>query len=103
MAGNGLYGGARGMKIRVSIVVHGRVQGVAFRHYTRLKASELGVNGWVRNLPDGSVEALLEGEEAAVDSLVVWCQAGPPSARVDRVEIRSGVHRGEFDDFRVVL
>jgi acylphosphatase len=102
MAGNGLYGG-EGMKIRVSIVVHGRVQGVAFRHYTCLKAHELGVAGWVRNLPDGSVEALLEGEEPAVDSLVVWCQDGPPAARVDRLEIHPGIYRAEYDDFRVVF
>lgn len=91
------------MKIRVSIVVHGRVQGVAYRHYTRLMARKLGVAGWIRNLADGSVEALLEGEEAAVNTLVEWCQDGPPSARIDRLEIRPGVYGGEFDDFEVFM
>lgn len=91
------------MKIRVRVVVHGRVQGVAYRHYTRLMARELGVAGWVRNLPDGSVEALLEGEEAAVNTLVAWCRTGPPAARVERLETHGGAYVGEFGDFDVAF
>jgi acylphosphatase len=86
---------------RVSVIVQGRVQGVAFRHYTCQRALELGVTGWVRNLPDGAVEGLFEGDGAAVAALVEWCRSGPPAARVDRLDIRDGVYRGEFDGFSI--
>lgn len=89
------------MNIRVSVVVHGLVQGVSFRHYTFRRALELGVTGWVRNLPDGSVEGLFEGEASAVNALVDWCHHGPPSAQVDRVDLREEVYIGEFDDFSI--
>lgn len=85
--------------ISVIVVVHGRVQGVSFRQFILLRALELGVTGWVRNLPDGSVEGMFEGSEAAVNALVEWCSTGPPSARVDRLEVRKGTYRGENDTF----
>ncbi|MDA8413541.1 MAG: acylphosphatase [Desulfobacteraceae bacterium] len=88
---------------RVSVIIHGRVQGVAFRHYTCQRALELGVTGWVRNLPDGAVEGLFEGDEAAVATLVEWCRSGPPAARVDRLEIRDGDYRGEFESFAITF
>jgi acylphosphatase len=91
------------MKIRLHVTVHGRVQGVAFRHYTRRRALELGVCGWVRNLPDGSVEGLFEGDEPAVQALAEWCRSGPPAARVERIDIRDGEYSGEFDDFSVTF
>lgn len=72
--------------IRRRIVVHGRVQGVFFREGTRRAAELHGVAGWVRNRPDGSVEAVLEGEGEAVAALESFCRAGPRGARVDRVE-----------------
>jgi len=84
-----------------SIIIHGRVQGVAFRHHTRQRALELGVNGWVRNLTDGSVEGLFEGDDAAVSALVEWCRSGPPTARVDRVELREHPCSGEFTTFTI--
>ena len=84
---------------RVSVIIHGRVQGVAFRHYTCQEALELGVTGWVRNLPDGSVEGLFEGNEDAVAALVEWCRSGPPAAQVDRLEISTGSYSGEFNSF----
>ena len=87
------------MRVRRTVVVHGRVQGVAFRHYTCRRALELGVTGWVRNLPDGSVEGLFEGDEAAVEALVEWCRSGPPAARVDRLDVRDDTYRGEFATF----
>lgn len=89
------------MMIRRAVVIHGLVQGVAFRHYTSRRALELGVTGWVRNLPDGSVEGLFEGDEAAVDALVEWCRSGPPAARVDRLDLREGTYRNEFDSFLI--
>lgn len=69
------------------VVVHGRVQGVFYRDSCRREAKRLGVAGWIRNEPDGSVAAHLEGPPAAVEELVAWCHGGPPSARVDRVEV----------------
>jgi acylphosphatase len=84
---------------RVSVIAHGRVQGVAFRHYTCQRALELGVTGWVRNLPDGAVEGLFEGDYSAVAALVEWCRIGPPAARVDRLDIRECTYRGEFKSF----
>lgn len=72
--------------IRRRLVVHGRVQGVAFRYATRERARALGIDGWVRNLPDGSVEAVFEGEPDLVAQLAAFCRVGPPAARVDRVE-----------------
>lgn len=71
----------------VRLQISGLVQGVCFRHYTRETALENGVSGWVRNCSDGTVEALLQGDEAAVNRVIHWCQAGPPAARVDKVEV----------------
>ena len=74
------------MTVRRHVVVHGRVQGVAFRDATRRQASSRGVAGWVSNRPDGAVEAVFEGEEDAVRSLVEFVCEGPRAADVDRVE-----------------
>ncbi|MDT0187608.1 acylphosphatase [Microbacterium sp. ARD31] len=68
--------------------VSGRVQGVSFRWYAEEKARSLGVGGWVRNEPDGSVLVHAEGEAEAVDALVAWCHDGPTSARVSGVAVR---------------
>lgn len=89
------------MNIRTCITVHGRVQGVAFRHYTSLRALELGVTGWVGNRPDETVEGVFEGDAAAVNALVEWCRNGPPAARVDRLDIRQGTYSGEFENFTI--
>jgi len=91
------------MNIRVSVTVHGRVQGVAFRHYTTQRARELGVGGWVRNLPDGSVAGVFEGDENAVNLLVDWCRQGPPAAVVERLDLSREVYNGEFGNFSVRL
>lgn len=88
---------------RVSVIIHGRVQRVAFRHYTRLRALELGITGWVRNLPDGTVEGLFEGETGAVGSMVEWCRTGSPAAQVDRLDLREGSCSGEFSDFTIAV
>lgn len=70
----------------VDVRVRGRVQGVSFRMYAEQRAAELGVAGWVRNEPDGSVAVQAEGDEDAVDAFVDWCRQGPPHARVEGVE-----------------
>jgi acylphosphatase len=79
--------------------IHGRVQGVWFRESMRQEAERLGASGWVRNAPDGSVEATVQGSETAVDALVDWARRGPPQARVDRVEIESVETNGLFSGF----
>jgi acylphosphatase len=86
---------------RVRLRIEGRVQGVCYRANTLREATALGVNGTVRNLPDGSVEALLEGDEAAVDRLIYWCRQGPPGAEVSRVIVDPETYRGEFSGFQV--
>jgi acylphosphatase len=73
--------------IRRRVVVWGHVQGVFFRETTRRRAQAAGVSGWVRNRPDGAVEAVLEGDEEAVERLVAFCREGPRGARVDRVDV----------------
>ena len=83
------------------IYVSGRVQGVFYRSNTRKRALELGLKGWVRNLPDGRVEAVVEGEENQVDRLIQWFRRGPPSAVVTGLEVEKETPKGEFETFRV--
>ena len=78
----------------VDATVTGRVQGVSFRYYAEQQARRLGVTGWVRNEPDGSVAVHAEGPEDAVDALVDWCRSGPPMARVRHVAVRMGAETG---------
>jgi acylphosphatase len=80
---------------RRRLVVHGRVQGVFFRDSLRREAAGRGVAGWVRNRPDGAVEAVLEGPADAVARVEAWCGSGPPQARVERVEAASEAVEGE--------
>ncbi|UCD84870.1 MAG: acylphosphatase [Deltaproteobacteria bacterium] len=87
--------------IRAHLYVEGFVQGVFFRAETREEARRLGVTGWVRNLPDGRVEVVGEGEEGSVKGLVNWCHKGPSGARVSKVEVKYEQYRGEFDSFSV--
>jgi len=87
---------------RVSLRIKGRVQGVFFRESARQRATELGLRGWVRNLPDGDVAALAEGPRPAVDELVEWCRKGPPAARVVHVIVQDEEPRGDQSPFAVV-
>jgi acylphosphatase len=80
---------------RAHVFISGRVQGVFFRYETSRRAAELGLSGWVRNLPDGRVEAVFEGPKPSVDSLVAWCHEGPPFAAVDGVDVSWETPRGE--------
>jgi acylphosphatase len=86
---------------RLSAIVRGRVQGVFFRDFTRTQAIALGLTGYVRNLPNGTVEAVAEGSREALESFLAQLRVGPPSARVDRVDAHWGDHRGEFVRFEV--
>lgn len=81
------------------LVMHGRVQGVWYRDSMRREAEKLGVNGWVRNRNDGTVEAMVQGEATAVDELVRWAQRGPQLAQVERVEVEEG--SDSYSDFEM--
>ncbi len=88
-------------RVRAHVLIAGHVQGVNFRAYTRDRARQAGVDGWVRNLSDGRVEAIFEGTRPAVQRLVSWCYSGPTSARVDRVEVEWEEPSGE-DGFGIL-
>lgn len=89
------------MKVRKRVFVSGRVQGVFFRHHTWEIAKSLGVNGFVRNLPDGRVEAVLEGDKEKVEKVLKFMKKGPPLAHVIDVSVIDEPFLGEFDDFEV--
>jgi acylphosphatase len=86
---------------RLEAVVRGRVQGVAFRWYTQREARRLGLTGWVRNLPDGSVRLMAEGPRDLLDLLWEWLARGPDRARVDHRELHRGEASGRFTDFTI--
>ncbi len=79
---------------RTRALISGRVQGVFFRDSTREKAEALGLSGWVRNLPDGRVEAVFEGDPDRVREMVAWCESGPSSADVDDVSVEDETPEG---------
>jgi acylphosphatase len=87
--------------VRLHAHIHGQVQGVSFRYYTIRQARVLGVTGWVRNRYDGSVEVVAEGERTPVSDLLDWLHRGPPSARVEKVEVSWEQSTGEFTRFEV--
>ncbi|MDX1441549.1 MAG: acylphosphatase [Nitrosopumilaceae archaeon] len=87
---------------RVRVFVTGKVQGVFFRQALKVKAKQNNVFGWVRNLKDGRVEALLEGPDEKVNVLVEWCHGGPANARVEDVEIINEKYKNEFSKFDVL-
>ncbi|RIK44748.1 MAG: acylphosphatase [Chloroflexi bacterium] len=86
---------------RIIATVHGIVQGVSFREYTRREATRLRLTGWVANQPDGTVKVVAEGAEAALQQLVQWLRRGPPAARVDQVEVVWSETTGEFHQFGI--
>jgi len=89
------------MKIRAHVIVTGKVQGVFYRAETAAKARRLNITGWVRNLPDGRVEAVFEGEEANVQRIIDFCRSGPANAYVIDVDVRRQEWKGEFGKFIV--
>lgn len=86
---------------RMHVYVSGKVQGVFFRAETQRAASDLHLTGWVRNMDDGRVEALFEGEDQDVDKMLAWCRSGPPFARVDHVAAQEEPRSGGCHSFRI--
>ena len=86
---------------RAHIIIEGRVQGVFFRAYTRDQALRLGLSGWVRNRPDGSVEALVEGEKTAVDKMLQWFHQGSPNSIVEKVHASEETPVGDASTFEI--
>lgn len=92
---------AKTLKVRAHVYVSGLVQGVFFRASTRHEARKHNVKGWIRNLPDGRVEAVFEGEKADVEKLIEFCKRGPPGALVTRLDVSWEPYKGEFEDFYI--
>ena len=88
-------------KVMVHIFISGRAQGVFFRDGMRKQAQKLGIFGWVRNLEDGRVEAVLEGEKEKVEKILEWAKKGPMFARVDNIDIQWQEYKNEFQNFEV--
>ncbi len=87
--------------VRAHALIEGRVQGVAFRWETQRVADQHQVRGWVRNLPDGRVEAVFEGPRPQVEAVLDWCRQGPAISRVDAVDVEWEDYKGEFDGFLI--
>jgi len=90
------------LKARAHVYISGWVQGVFFRWNTKELANKLGLNGWVRNLADGRVEAVFEGDKIGVEQIIQWCRTGPPGASVSKIEVDWEHPRDEFKGFRIV-
>jgi acylphosphatase len=90
------------IKKRYHVIISGRVQGVAFRAYTKQKADSLGLAGWVKNITQGRVEAVYEGDEESVSAMTDWCHRGPSLARVDKLDMQEEPIAGLFTDFRIL-
>lgn len=86
---------------RVHLIIHGYVQGVFYRAGTRETALRLGLKGWVRNLPDGNVEAVFEGSVEKLQAALEWCKAGPPGALVNKIDEEWQDYTGDFKTFEV--
>lgn len=91
------------LNVRAHLIISGHVQGVFFRAHTRDFARKFNVNGWVKNRNDGNVEALFEGDEEDVNSIIDWCHDGPPGARVSGVDVKWEEYKGEFKGFEIVF
>lgn len=87
---------------RAHIKIIGLVQGVFFRASAMRKARTLGITGWIRNLDDGSLEIIVEGELSIIDNFIAWCKFGPPNAKVERIHIQFESPKDEFNDFRII-
>jgi acylphosphatase len=88
-------------RVRARVLVSGRVQGVYFRQTTKEVATRNGLTGWVRNLDDGRVEAVFEGDKESIDRTIEWCRTGPPNARVQALDVSFGEYTGEFSGFGI--
>ena len=88
-------------KKRVHVIVEGRVQGVFYRAFTRDAALNLGLSGWVRNRPNGSVEAIVEGQETAVEKMLQWFYQGSPNSIVEKVHVTEEPPAGDSSNFEI--
>jgi len=86
---------------RVNIIISGDVQGVFFRAFVRDKANNLGLKGYVKNIEDGKVEAIVEGHEAKINKLVEICKEGPVGSRIEKIEVKIKPYKGEFKEFKI--
>ncbi|MCZ3373908.1 MULTISPECIES: acylphosphatase [Methanobacterium] len=89
------------MQVKAHVFITGKVQGVYFRYKTRDEAKKYGITGWVRNLPDGRVEALFNGNKENVDKLIAFVGKGPSGAKVMDVDVKWQEYGGEFSDFEI--
>lgn len=90
-----------GGNVRAHVWISGRVQAVFFRSYTRTEANLRGINGWVRNLEDGRVEAVFEGDRDSVDEILEFCKKGPEAARVEHIEVKWEKPSGKLRGFEI--
>jgi acylphosphatase len=90
------------MKIRIHVLISGRVQGVFFRSETKSKAKNLDIKGWVKNLPDDRVEVVAEGEKDKIEELIQFLKKGTLASRVDNVDVKIGDFKDEFEDFDII-
>ncbi|MBU1341366.1 MAG: acylphosphatase [Proteobacteria bacterium] len=88
-------------KVETKVIVSGRVQGVFFRVQTKNTADQLGLKGYVKNLPNGSVEAVFQGEQMTIEKMVAWCNKGPAAARVDHVLVHPTAATSIFNTFEI--
>lgn len=88
-------------KTRTHLFISGLVQGVFFRANTAQKAKQLGLTGWLKNLPDGRVEAVFEGEKEKINQIIEWAKEGPSSAQVNDVEVENEEYKDEFNNFEI--
>jgi len=91
------------MIVRAHVFLTGQVQGVSFRSNTRAQASIRGISGWVKNLPDGRVESVMEGDKDSVESLLEFCRKGPPGSSVNNIKIEWEKPRGDSGGFDIKL
>jgi len=90
-------------KKRLSVIVHGRVQGVGFRYFVQRHAALFGLNGWVKNMPDGSVAVVAEGKADDLNELLILLRKGPSFSHVSKVDVIWGEYRGDFRSFDVAF
>ena len=88
-------------KVRAHVFVKGKVQGVLFRYTTRGEANMRALKGWVRNMSDGRVEAVFEGDKEKVDEMIAYCHYGPPAAKVSAVKVIKGEYTGVYTGFSI--
>jgi len=88
--------------MQAHIRIYGQVQGVFFRSYAKEVADRLGLVGWVKNNPDGSVETVAEGSKEKLEEFVKWCKKGPSGAMVEKVEVKWGEKSEDYDQFEII-